>query len=114
MRLTSLFTTLTANNKTKKTFLSVFILKVETNKGDISEEHNTFVEFEINAFNSPSRTFLYLRATRVSLTIIFALICAGQYSVNHGRVSWEKSEFRALLKDKYVQDYTQLDACHLQ
>ncbi|XP_074624283.1 complement C3-like isoform X1 [Acropora palmata] len=39
-------------------------IRVETNKGDISEEHNTFVEFEVNAFNSPSRTFLYLRATR--------------------------------------------------
>ena len=68
--LTSLLTILTANNKTKKTFLSVFILKVETNKKDIAEEHNTFVEFEVNAFNSPSRTFMYLRATRVSLTTI--------------------------------------------
>ena len=73
--LTPLFTTLTANSKAKKTFLSVFMLKVETNKRDIAEEHNTFVEFEVNAFSSPSRTFLYLRATRVSFTIIFALIC---------------------------------------
>ncbi|XP_015756257.1 PREDICTED: complement C3-like [Acropora digitifera] len=40
-------------------------IRVETNKRDIAEEHNTFVEFEVNAFSSPSRTFLYLRATRV-------------------------------------------------
>ncbi|XP_068695726.1 LOW QUALITY PROTEIN: venom factor-like [Montipora foliosa] len=39
-------------------------IKVETNKDDIPVEHNTFVDFEVNAYSSPSRTFLYLRAIR--------------------------------------------------
>ncbi|XP_078346612.1 venom factor-like [Oculina patagonica] len=39
-------------------------MRVETEKDDIPEEHNTFVDFDVRAYNSPSRTFLYVRAIR--------------------------------------------------
>ena len=54
--------------------LFVLSAKVETNKDDIPVEHNTFVDFEVNAYSSPSRTFLYLRAIRVSFDC-FVLNC---------------------------------------
>ena len=38
---------------------------METEKDDIPEEHNTFIEFDVHAYHSPSRTFLYVRAIRV-------------------------------------------------
>ena len=38
---------------------------METEKDDIAEEHNTFIEFDVRAYSSPSRTFLYVRAIRV-------------------------------------------------
>ena len=39
--------------------------QVETEKDDIPEEHNTFIEFDVHAYHSPSKTFLYVRAIRV-------------------------------------------------
>lgn len=43
----------------------LFKIQVETEKDDIPTEHNTFIEFDVRAYNSPSRTFLYVRAIRV-------------------------------------------------
>ncbi|KAJ7360398.1 hypothetical protein OS493_017031 [Desmophyllum pertusum] len=40
-------------------------IRVETEKDDIAAEHNTFIEFDARAYNSPSRTFLHVRAIRV-------------------------------------------------
>ncbi|RMX57629.1 hypothetical protein pdam_00015728 [Pocillopora damicornis] len=38
-------------------------IRVGTEKDDL--DHNTFVEFDVHAYKSPSRTFLYVRAIRV-------------------------------------------------
>jgi len=54
------------------TFL--FKTQVETEKDGIPTEHNTFIEFDVRAYNSPSRTFLYVRAIRVSFMKFFTLI----------------------------------------
>lgn len=58
-----------------KIYLSLYIyfsiIKVETDKDDIAQEQNTFIEFDVYAYNSPSRTFLYLRAIRVRQSFPF-------------------------------------------
>lgn len=51
--------------------LFISIIKVETDKDDIAQEQNTFIEFDVYAYNSPSRTFLYLRAIRVRQSVPF-------------------------------------------
>ena len=47
---------------------------METEKDGIPTEHNTFIEFDVRAYNSPSRTFLYVRAIRVRFMKFLALI----------------------------------------
>lgn len=49
----------------KGTHLFLFKTQVETEKDSIPAEHNTFTQFDVRAYNSPSRTFLYVRAIRV-------------------------------------------------
>ena len=43
------------------------LIQVGTEKDDL--DHNTFVEFDVHAYKSPSRTFLYIRAIRVSFPL---------------------------------------------
>lgn len=48
-----------------KPYSFLFKIQVETEKDGIPTEQNTFTEFDVRAYNSPSRTFLYVRAIRV-------------------------------------------------
>ena len=43
----------------------LFKTQVETEKDGTPTEHNTFTEFDVRSYTSPSRTFLYVRAIRV-------------------------------------------------
>ena len=51
--------------KGKEIHTFLFKTQVETEKDGIPTAHNTFTEFDVRAYNSPSRTFLYVRAIRV-------------------------------------------------
>lgn len=51
----------------------LFKTQVETEKDGIPMEHNTFTEFDVRSYNSPSRTFLYVRAIRVCFLKLLTL-----------------------------------------
>ena len=65
----------------KSLVTDIFLIQVDTEKDGV--DHNTFVEFDVHAYNSPSKTFLYVRAIRVSCRLPFqyfyvqfwALVC---------------------------------------
>ena len=54
---------------------------METEKEGIPTEHNTFTEFDVRAYNSPSRTFLYVRAIRVCFLKCLTLFSLKGHSV---------------------------------